>query len=331
MEMTTHNPSSGSGSMLTDQPMVSGPKNQLRAVIIKSLMLLLVFLLGSGSGYLLGNRIIHADHTMISNEKQAENLNLIDQVNPPNGYNTLAVYGDIGPELLAAGAIDLDTFINLYQQQNKPLTNEELEVLTKESVNQVIITSENAYFLLNLFWALGLANQNSVLSEGPMASAGVDKVGGFASTGGWTLGTKKAMDLFSSRKILNLNGVQQARLLEVASEVYRPCCNNPTHFPDCNHGMAMLGLLELMAAQNASTDEMFEAAKYVTAFWYPQQMLEVAIAYKAALQVNFDQADARMVVSRQYASASGFKSVHLWLSQKGLLEQAPGSGSNCGV
>ena len=78
-------------------------------------------------------------------------------------------------------------------------------------------------------------------------------MGGFASTGGWTLGVKKATELYASTKIMSLTDEQQARLLEVASQVYRPCCNNPTHFPDCNHGMAMLGLLELMASQDAST------------------------------------------------------------------------------
>ena len=30
---------------------------------------------------------------------------------------------------------------------------------------------------------------------------------------------------------------------KIAKGIYRPCCNNSTYFPDCNHGMAMLGLL----------------------------------------------------------------------------------------
>ena len=173
--------------------------------------------------------------------------------------------------------------------------------------------------MLNFFWALGLTNQNAILTDGPMMSGGRDKVGGFASTGGWTLGSKKSTDLYASTRIMTLTDEQQARLLEVASVVYRPCCNNPTHFPDCNHGMAMLGLLELMASQGASTAQMFETAKYVTAFWYPQQMLELATAFKAADKQEFAQVDAKTVVSYQYASISGFQAVHQWLSQNGLL------------
>src|SRR5512136_2172416 len=107
------------------------------------------------------------------------------------------------------------------------------------------------------------------------------QIGGFASTGGWTLGTKSPEALYASTTMIVLTPEQQARLEEVAARVYRPCCNNPTHFPDCNHGMAMLGLLELMAGQGATTDEMYTAAKYVNAFWFPQQTLELATYFKA--------------------------------------------------
>ena len=93
----------------------------------------------------------------------------------------------------------------------------------------------------------------------------------------------------------------------------------------------MLGLLELMASQNASVEEMFNAAKYVNAYWYPQQMLEVATVFKATQNVDFDKADARQVVSDQYSSGTGFQAVHQWLSSNGLLEQAPSSGGGCGV
>jgi hypothetical protein len=95
--------------------------------------------------------------------------------------------------------------------------------------------------------------------------------------------------------------------------------------------MAMLGLLELMASQDATADEMFATAKYVTAFWYPQQLLEVATLFKATQHVDFARADARQVVSNKYSSGTGFQTVHQWLASNGLLEQAPSSGGSCGV
>ena len=233
--------------------------------------------------------------------------------------------------MVAAGAINMPKFVSLYEQQKRPLTDEQMSILTEGTNSTIVINPENANFLLNFFWAFGLTNLNPILTEGPMMSGGIEKVGGFASTGGWTIGTKQPTELYASREIVTLTEEQQARLLEVASAVYRPCCNNPTHFPDCNHGMAMLGLLELMAAQNASSDAMFEAAKYVTAFWYPQQMLEVATVFKATQNVDYAQADARDLLSNQYSSGSGYQAVHQWLSQNGLLEQAPSSGGSCGV
>lgn len=310
----------------------SGARRRHKGTLaVKALILLVVFILGGGSGYLVGSHLKPSETTTNTNSPVGDSVSLMPQINPPDGYQVPALFGDVGPQLVAVGAIDLPTFLNLYQQQGKPLTNEQLDILSKETANRVVINANNAYFLLNFFWALGLTNQNPILTEGPMTSAGLDRIGNFASTAGWTIGAKSATELYSSRKILSLTDEQQTRLLEVASEVYRPCCNNPTHFPDCNHGMAMLGLLELMASQDATTDEMFDTAKYVTAYWYPQQMLEIATAFKAAENVDFSQVDARKAVSRQYASISGFQAVHQWLSQNGLLQQAPSSGGSCGV
>lgn len=312
-------------------------QHKVNPTVIKSAFILLVFIVGIGSGFFMG-RMSMKNEIVSSNRASADAaptksgaMVSMDQINPPDGYTIPATFGDIGPQMVAAGAIDMTKFTNVYRQQNKPLTDEQMAVLTKDVSSNVVINPENAYFLLNFFWALGLTNQNPILTEGPMVSGGIDKVGGFASTGGWTIGTKSPTELYASTKIMSLTDEQQARLLEVASVVYRPCCNNPTHFPDCNHGMAMLGLLELMASQGASTDQMFDAAKYVTAFWYPQQMLEVAAVFKVSQNVDFAKADSRQVVSNQYASGSGFQAVHQYLANNGLLQQAPSSGGSCGV
>lgn len=237
----------------------------------------------------------------------------------------------MGPQLLAAGGIDFDAFATLYQQAGRPLNEQQIAILKTGSSEQIVINRDNAQFLLNFFWALGLTNQNPVLTEGPMMDNAQGQIGNYASTGGWTLGTKTATELFASTQIVSLTAEQQTRLVEVASSVFRPCCDNPTHFPDCNHGMAMLGLLELMASQNASLNEMFETTKYVNAFWFPQQMLETAIYFNTTQNVNFADADARLVVGQSAFSGSGFRSVHQWLTDNGLLEQAPSGGGSCGV
>lgn len=249
----------------------------------------------------------------------------------PDSYTIPVSFGDIGPQLLAAGAIDYDRFVQLYAEAGQPLTGQQLDILTQGSDAPVVLDSENAYFLLNFLWALGLTNANPLLTEGPMMQDGAERAGNFASTGGWTLGVKPPMVLYASTPILKLTPEQQARLEEVAQAVYRPCCNNPTAFPDCNHGMAMLALLELMAAQDATVDEMFMAAKYANAFWFPRQTLEVTAFFKNARGLDFDQVDAQEFVGVDFFSGTGFQAVHQWLAENNLLDQLPNSGNKCSI
>lgn len=252
------------------------------------------------------------------------------QVTMPWSYTLPARFGKIGPALVAAGGIDYDRFVQLYEQNGQPLTEAQLKILTEGSDEPITIDGNNAYFLLNFFWALGLTNQNRILTEGPMMQGGIEKIGDFASTGGWTLGTKPATELFASAQLITLTKEQQLAVEEVAGMVYRPCCNGPTLFPDCNHGMAMLGMLELLASQGATTTQMLEAAKYLNSFWYPQQSMEVATFFKASQGLDFAQIDGRQMMSMEIFSASGFGKVHQWLGDNGLLPQAPnGGGNNC--
>jgi hypothetical protein len=210
-------------------------------------------------------------------------------------------------------------------------TEEQLAILTKASDKEIIFDRENAYFLLNFFWALGLANENPILTDGPIVEYSEGQVERFASTGGWTIAVKPITDVYASSQILSLSPAQQKRVDEVAKGVYRPCCNNPTHFPDCNHGMAMLGMLELLASQDASVEEMFTAAKYANAYWYPQQTLELSTFYKSTQGLDFSQIDSREIVGPNFSSGSGFQTVHQWLTENGVLEGSSSGGNSCGV
>ncbi|MCK6585063.1 MAG: hypothetical protein L6Q49_18355, partial [Anaerolineales bacterium] len=227
------------------------------------------------------------------------------------------------------GVIDYEAFAAIYTNSGNPLSDAQIEILKHGGDEQIVITAENAHFLLNYFWAVGLANKNPILIEGPIVQNSGGQIERFASTGGWTLATKPVTELYASLDLIPLTVEQQTRVEEVAAGVYRPCCNNPTLFPDCNHGMAMLGLLELMASQGASTDQMFEAAKYVNAFWFPQQNLETALYLKANQNVDFEEADARLVTGAGYSSGSGYAATHQHLQTSGLLPQTPNQGGSC--
>lgn len=122
---------------------------------------------------------------------------------------------------------------------------------------------------LNLLWAFGLANKNRVLEMGPMMDPAYGGAGRFASTGGWTVGKGSPMDHYSMHEYLLLTEEQQDLVEKVAKNVYRPCCKNSAYFPDCNHGMAMLGLLEILASEGADEKTMYTAAEKANSMWFP--------------------------------------------------------------
>src|SRR3989344_644462 len=194
---------------------------------------------------------------------------------PPEGVELPVSWGDLGAQLLATGVIDRQKFDALYKGRGGR-SDEERSFLGKANSGKLTITPNNAPFLLNLFWALGLGNKNLILEKGEMANPEYGGAGGFASTGGWTLARGEAMDHYSAHLFITLSREQQELVERVGKGIYRPCCNNSTHFPDCNHGMAMLGLLELMASQGVSEEDMYKTALVVNAYWFPDTYLTIA-------------------------------------------------------
>src|SRR3989338_1024709 len=214
------------------------------------------------------------------NKSKTNTADIFAQINPAQGYEINAKFGDLGPKMIEMGVIDLEKFKQVYQQSGKPLTAAQEEILKGGSDAKIKINQDNSYFLLNCFWAFGLANKNKILTEGDMVKYGKGQLGNYASTGGWSLAQSDAMDYYSKRALVPLTSEQEELVNKVAANIYRPCCGNSTAFPDCNHGMALLGVLELMAAGGASEQEMYEAAKYINAFWFPGNYYDIAVYFK---------------------------------------------------
>lgn len=266
-----------------------------------------------------------------ASKSKTNTAEVFTQINPTAGYEINASYGDLGPKMLQMGVIDLDKFKGVYQQAGKPLTTEQEEILTRGLDKKITINGDNSYFLLNFFWAFGLANQSKILTEGDMVKYGEGQVGKFASTGGWTLARGDATDYYSKRALVPLSADQEELVNRVAGNIYRPCCGNSTAFPDCNHGMALLGILELMAANGATENEMYEAAKYINAFWFPSNYYDIALYFKNKEGKNYQDVDARMLLGKDISSAFGMQAVKKWLTENGIVEPPPKSGGGCGV
>jgi len=235
-----------------------------------------------------------------------------------------ATWGDLGKRMVEAGVIDKAKFEELYASRGG-LSAEDSKLLSGEGNGKLTITRENSGLLLNLLWALGLGNKNEILEKGPMSDASYGGAGNFASTGGWTVSKGDAMDHYSKYEFMKLTTEQQKKVENVSKGIYRPCCGNSTYFPDCNHGMAMLGLLELMASQGASEDEMYKAALKVNAYWFPDTYLAIA-KYFENRGKSWSKVDPKEALGNGFSSSAGYRKV--------LQEVTPPArqgGGGCGV
>lgn len=260
-----------------------------------------------------------------------ENGNIFDEINPIKGFEIEAKYGDLGPKMIASGVIDLEKFKQTYEKSAQPLTKEQLKILTKGSNKKIKIDRDNSYFLLNFFWAAGLANRSKALTEGDIVKYSEGQVGNFASTGGWSLSKTQPMDYYAKSDLIPMTTEQENLVEKVASNIYRPCCNNSTAFPDCNHGMALLSVLQLMSANGGTEKQMYEAAKYYNAFWFPSNYYDLALYFKNKDGKSFKDISAEVILGKDYSSASGWSTAKKWLSDKGIIEQPPKTGGSCGV
>lgn len=231
--------------------------------------------------------------------------------------------GTWGPALVAAGAIDPRRFVAAIRASGQPVDDSLVRLLTQGG-GGVELDRANAYFLLDFLWAAGLANRNPILARGPMLSAGMARVGDFASTGGWTLGSRPPMEMYGQVPLLALDAPAQARLEEVAAAVYRPCCDNPTSFPDCNHGMAMLALLTLLASEGRDTPALFRAARIANGYWFPQQTAQLEAYVRASGGIAPADIDPREATGKALFSASGSRRTSTWLAQRGLSPASAG-------
>lgn len=299
---------------------------------------MVVFLIISlGLNVLLGIYLLKEKGVIINNQQKqvtktsTANQNLFDEINPEKGYQLNVAYGSLGPDMLNLGVLDLDKFKAAYEKSGSNLTPEQLEILTKGSNKKITINQDNSYFLLNFFWAVGLGNKSKVLTEGDMTKYGKDQVGNFASTGGWSLSKDNPMNYYAKGDLIPLTPLQEELVNKVASNIYRPCCNNSTAFPDCNHGMALLAILELLAKNNATENQMYDSAKYINAFWFPGNYYDIALYFKNKENKNFSQIPGQVVLGKNYSSATGSQSVKQWLVGKGIEETPPKQGGGCGV
>lgn len=200
---------------------------------------------------------------------------------------------DFVPQLVKEGVIDPEKLARAIA-----LSENQQAVLRGDYKGSIEINKENADFLLSVFWPLGIANRGEALERGPMNSY-KDRAY-LASTGGWTGGKEESGDVYFNRyDLINLTSSEEALVARVAGNTYRPCCDNPTIFPDCNHGAALLGALELAVSQGYNEEQLYALALQLNSLWFPNEY--------AAIKQKFPNLGAKEILGAEYSSYSGWQ------------------------
>ena len=239
-------------------------------------------------------------------------------------------FGDTIVKMIEGGAIDKDKFLALYANRGG-LKPEEKSLLETPATHSIVVTEQNAGLILNFLWPLGISNRTNVLSEGPMGTEYKKDVGNFASTGGWTVGKRSGGQLYNSLLLIPLTPEQETLVREVARNIYRPCCGNSTYFPDCNHGAAMLGFIELAVSSGMSKEEIYKKALVLNSYWFPTTYADLYVYFTRKKGVPWERVDAKEVLGENFSGGRGYAVVSKELQEKGLLPKIQGGGGGCGV
>ena len=252
-----------------------------------------------------------------------------EKVLPQAGFRSKIYLGASIMRLVENGVIVPEKFEALYESRGG-MPQEFKRILTQSSSRSIVLTKDNANLYINFLWALGLSNRMSTNEQSPVVG---ESLFNFASTGGWTLGKEEnGGAYFNKFRIVELTPAEEELVTKVAKNTYRPCCNNSTFFQDCNHGSALLGLLELGASQGLTEDELYREALAFNSFWFPQNYIQTAVYFKAVKNIDWENVDPKIVMGKDFSSSSGWrKNVGEKLANLGLVPKAKAGGAGCGV
>lgn len=277
-----------------------------------------------------GTSLKNANATYATSTGYAIYDEVLSEVLPDGGFQSKIALGESVTKLVAEGVIDRDKFESLYKDQGG-LPKELEDVLDNPMNEPIILTKDNANVYVNLLWPLGLSNY---MAENPRSPINGDDLSGFASTGGWNIGKEEnGGAYFNKFKIVPLTPEQEKLVMTVAENSYRPCCDNSTFFQDCNHGSALLGLLELGASQGLDADELYREALAFNSFWFPQNYVSLGLYFKAVKNTDWKDVDPQMALGKDYSSATGNYAIQAEVAKIPNLipMQSEYGGANCGT
>ncbi len=230
------------------------------------------------------------------------------EVVPKEGFTIEATWGDTISKMVKAGVLDEGKLNSILSSRyGQSLTAEQKKLLESENSNEnLTINLNNGVFMMYILWVIGKDNDNPIQKNSPFAKY----------FNNYDIGVGKAG--YADTQLLSLTPEQQKIAENVALNSYRPCCGNPSGWPDCSHGFAALGLIELMASQGYSENEIFNAFVKFNSVWYPSTYVKNAIYFNITENKTWSEVDRKEVAGKQFSSASGTYAVDQYLKNLGI-------------
>ena len=258
------------------------------AVIIFAYQLTMVFGENTQRSFKSSNSIL-----IINKNKKININNIIETVTPKAGFETSIRWDGVVTKMVKAGVLDPAKLENIlvkrYGQEMKP---EWRAILAGQDAN-LSINNDNAVFMMYLLWTLSKHNKNEILTNSPFAKY-------FKN---YDIGVGRAG--YGDLQLLSLTPGQQAVAKKVAENANRPCCNNSTAAPDCSHGYSALGLVQLMASQDFSEQEIFKTFVQFNSFWFPETYIKDALYFKITQGKDWSDVNKELIAGKEYSSLSG--------------------------
>ncbi len=237
----------------------------------------------------------------IGNGQKINMDNIIESVIPKAGFETNVKWNGVVTKMVKTGVLNPKKLENILMKKYKQKMKPEWRDILEGKNSNLSINNDNAVFMMYLLWTFAKSNQNQILSDSPFAKY-------FKN---YNMGVGKAG--YGNTRLLSLTPTQQKKAKYVAENASRPCCNNTTAQPDCSHGYSALGLVELMASQNFTKQEMFDTFVEFNSFWFPQTYVKNALYFKLAKGQNWDKVDKELIAGKEYSSLSGAYKVKNYL------------------
>ncbi len=227
--------------------------------------------------------------------------NIIETVTPKAGFKTDVKWGEIVKKMVAEGVLDPVKLENILTKRYKLEMKPEWRAVLSGENSNLEISNDNAVFMMYVLWTFAKHNKNQILTDSPFVKY-------FKN---YDIGVGRAG--YGDLKLLTLTPAQQAIAKKVAENANRPCCNNSTAAPDCSHGYSALGLVELMAAQGFSEEEIFKTFVQFNSYWFPETYIKDAIYFDVTEGKKWSEVDKELIAGKGYSSLSGSYKVKNYL------------------